>query len=336
MRIAVFSTKSYDKKYMQEANKAAKHELTFFEPHLSISTIKLAFGFDGVCVSVNDQLNREVLEMLSDNGVKFIALRCAGFNNIDLNAAQDLKMTVLRVPAYSPHGVAEHAVAMMLALNRKIYRSHNRVREGNFSLDGLLGFEMYGKTVGIVGTGKIGVLTGAILKGFGMKVLAYDVNVNPECKSLGIEYVDLDILYAKSDIITLHVPLTKDTYHMINNNSVSKMKEGVMLINTSRGGLIETQSTIKGLKSGKIGYLGLDVYEEEGDLFFEDLSNYVLQDDTFARLLTFPNVIITGHQASFTSTALRNIADTTIENISDFEEGKLKDLNLVSINMIKK
>lgn len=335
MKTAVFNTKLYDRKSFEKANEKTNHELTFFEPHLTLETCKLAFGFEAICVFVNDRLDMEILSLLAKNGIRLIALRCAGFNNVDVKSAVDLGITIARVPAYSPHGVAEHAVSMMLALNRKIHRSHNRIRDGNFSLDGLLGFEMHGKTVGIIGTGKIGKLTAGILKGFGMKVLAFDVNVNPECESLGAEYVDLNNLYANSDIITLHVPLTKDTYHMINKDSILNMKKGVMIINTSRGGLIDTQSTINGLKSGKIGYLGLDVYEEEGDLFFEDLSGSVIQDDVFSRLLTFPNVVITGHQAFFTQTALENIADTTLLNISDFKNGQLKEANKVTVEMIK-
>jgi len=335
MKTAVFNTKSYDREFFGKSNEKTNHELVFFEPHLTLETCKLAFGFEAICVFVNDRLDKQILTLLARNGTRLIALRCAGFNNVDIKTASDLGVTVVRVPAYSPHGVAEHAVGMMLVLNRKIYRSHNRIREGNFSLEGLLGFEMRGKTAGIIGTGKIGKLTAGILKGFGMKVLVYDVNVNPECESLGAEYVDLNSLYANSDIITLHVPLTKDTYHMINKDSILKMKKGVMIINTSRGGLIDTQSTINGLKSGKIGYLGLDVYEEEGDLFFEDLSGSVIQDDVFSRLLTFPNVVITGHQAFFTQTALENIADTTLQNISDFKKGKLKEANKVTVEMIK-
>lgn len=335
MKIAVFNTKSYDKQFLTEANKKYRHQLVFFEVHLNQNTCKLAAGFDGVCAFVNDELKKEVLTALSESGVRLIVLRCAGFNNVDVQAANELGLTVARVPAYSPHGVAEHAVALMLALNRKIHRSYNRIREGNFSLEGLLGFEMHGTTAGIIGTGKIGALTAKILSGFGIKILAYDVTINRELESAGVTYVDLNTLYAQSDIISLHLPLTPQTYHMINDQSVSKMKKGVMLINTSRGGLINTQSVIDALKSGKIAYLGLDVYEEEGDLFFEDLSGHVLQDDVFARLLTFPNVIITGHQAFFTNTALRNIAETTLKNVSDYEHGQVESANLVKLELIK-
>jgi D-lactate dehydrogenase len=236
----------------------------------------------------------------------------------------------VRVPAYSPHGVAEHTVGLMLALNRKIYRAQNRVREGNFSLEGLLGFELHGQTVGIIGTGKIGCLVAKIMTGFGCRILAYDPYPNEACRALGGQYVALDELFAQSDVISLHVPLMPATYHIINSEAITKMKTGVMLINTSRGGLIDTQAVIDGLKSGQIGYLGLDVYEEEGDLVFEDLSGHVIQDDVFARLLTFPNVIFTGHQAFFTENALTNIADTTLQNITDFAGGHVPPANIVT------
>ena len=330
MKLIIFNTKSYDRNFLEAANQKHSHEIKFLEPHLNINTAPLAQGYEGVCAFVNDVLDVDVLKILAQDGVKLIVLRCAGFNNIDLVAADELGFTVLRVPEYSPHGVAEHALALILALNRKIYRAHNRVREGNFSLDGLLGFEIYGKTVGVIGTGKIGMLFGKIMQGMGTRVIAYDKAENDELKHLDVEYVSLDALYAESDIISLHVPLLPATHHMINDKSIRKMKDGVMLINTSRGGLIDTKAVIAGLKSGKIGYLGLDVYEEEGDLFFEDLSNIVIQDDTFSRLLTFPNVIITGHQAFFTQTALQNIADTTLQNVSDFEAGTIDQQNIVS------
>ena len=335
MKVAVFNTKSYDRKFLQEANKIYGHELVFFEVLLNEHTCKLAVGFKVVCVFVNDHVDRKVLAQLTELGVALIALRCAGFNNVDLKAADELGMTVVRVPAYSPHGVAEHAIALMLALNRKIYRAHNRVREGNFSLEGLLGFELHGKTVGIIGTGKIGSLVVKIMNGFGTNICLYDPIKSPECEKLG-QYVSLEELLQKSEIISLHLPLMPETHHIINKNALSQMKEGVMLINTSRGGLIDTRAVIASLKSGKIGYLGLDVYEEEEDLFFEDLSGHVIQDDVFARLLTFPNVIITGHQAFFTQTALKNIAETTLQNITDFEQGKISSENEASINLIRK
>jgi D-lactate dehydrogenase len=259
----------------------------------------------------------------------------AGFNHVDLEAARDLDLTLLRVPAYSPYAVAEHAVAMILSLNRKIYRAYNRVREGNFALDGLLGFDLHGKTVGIVGTGKIGTLTAKILHGFGCRLLGYDVFPSPDCQALGLQYVALPELFAASDIVSLHCPLLPETYHLINAGAIEQMKPGIMLINTSRGQLIDTKAVIKGLKSGKIGYLGLDVYEQETDLFFEDLSDRVIQDDVFQRLLTFPNVLITGHQAFFTQEALQNIAETTIGNITDFEQGRTCP-NQIDLSELKK
>lgn len=329
MKVAVFHTKPYDKKFLSEANEGFRHKLTFFEVHLNKDTCKLAFGFDAVCAFVNDHLDKEVLTLLSRNGIKLIALRCAGVNNVDLQAAKDLNLTVARVPAYSPHGVAEHTVALILALNRRIYRAYNRIRDSNFSLEGLLGFEISNKTVGVIGTGKIGSIVARIMKGFNTTVLAYDPYKNKECLEMGVEYVGLKEIYKQSDIISLHMPLTKETYHMIDDEAVSLMKENVMIINTSRGGLVNSKSVIKGLKSGKIGFLGLDVYEEEGDIFFEDLSGHIIQDDTFARLLAFPNVIITGHQAFFTQEALENIAMTTLSNITGFEKGKIPPENCV-------
>ena len=276
MKVAIFNTKSYDRESLKEANKQHGHNLVFFEAHLNEHTSKLAFGFDAVCVFVNDHLDKNTLSLLAEQGVRLVVLRCAGFNNVDLIAAQELGLTVARVPAYSPRGVAEHAVALILALNRKIYQALYRIRDSNFSLEGLLGFEIFGKTVGIMGTGKIGVCMARIMKGFGSQVLAYDIVKNPECEKLGVKYVSLEELYAQSDIVTLHMPLTRDTYHIINPKALETMKPGVMLINTSRGGLIDTRAVIDGLKSGKIGYLGLDVYEEEEELFFEDLSGHII------------------------------------------------------------
>lgn len=321
MKTAVFSTKPYDREFLIRANEAAGQELTFFESRLAPQTVKLAEGFETVCVFVNDRLDASVLIGLKKVGVKHIALRCAGFNNVDLASADELGLTVTRVPAYSPYAVAEHAVALMLSLNRKIYWAHSRVRDGNYSLDGLLGFDLHGKTVGIVGTGKIGQCLAEALHGFGCKLLGFDRNENTRCKEVGMDYVDFDTLLTQSDVISLHCPLTPDTHHLINNEAVARMKRGVMIINTSRGGLIETRSVIEGLKSGKIGYLGLDVYEEEEGLFFEDKTFEVRKDDTFARLTTFPNVIITGHQAYFTREALSRIAETTLANIAEFDAG---------------
>jgi D-lactate dehydrogenase len=320
MKIAVFSTKSYDREFLKAANAQFGHELVFFEPHLTYETCSLASEFDGVCVFVNDTLNADVLKSLRGHGTRLIALRCAGFNNVDLFAAVELGITVVRVPSYSPEAVAEHTLALVLSLNRKVHRAYARVREGNFSLEGLLGFNLHDKTFGIIGTGKIGLALSKILRGFGCRVLAYDPYPNPECEAVGVGYTDLSRLFKESDIISLHCPLTPKTHHLIDSKALAKMKKGVMLINTSRGAVIDTKAVIGALKSGKIGYLGLDVYEEEGDLFFEDLSNEVIQDDVFARLLTFPNVLITGHQAFFTREALRAIAETTLSNISDFEK----------------
>lgn len=322
MRVAVFSQKPYDLEFLEAANAEHDHELVFFEVHLNPTTASLASGFPAVCAFVNDGLDAAVLETLAANGTRLIALRCAGFNNVDLAAADRLGLTVTRVPAYSPYAVAEHAVALILTLNRKTHRAFNRVREGNFALDGLLGFDLHGRTVGIVGTGKIGVCVARILNGFGCKLVAYDPYPSPECVELGVEYVELPALLRQSDVITLHSPLSRETHHLINAESISLMRDGVMLINTSRGGLVDTPAVIDALKSGKIGYLGLDVYEEEAELFFEDLSQQLIQDDVFSRLLTFPNVLITGHQAFFTREALRNIADTTLANITGFDTGQ--------------
>jgi D-lactate dehydrogenase len=321
MKVAVYSTRPYDRLFLDAANEAAgcPHELQYFEAHLAIPTAILADGAKAVCPFVNDALDREVLSRLAQSGVRLISLRSAGFNNVDLAAAQELGMVVARVPAYSPHAVAEHAAALILALDRKIHRAYARVREGNFSLDGLIGFDLHGKTVGLIGTGRIGAILARILAGFGCELLAADPVRNEQVQALGGRYVTLAELLAQSDIVSLHCPLTPDTRHLIDASAISKMKPGVMLINTSRGAVVDTRAIIDGLKSGKIGHLGLDVYEEEDDLFFEDLSDHVIKDDLFARLLTFPNVLITGHQGFFTREAMQAIAETTIANISMFE-----------------
>ncbi|KAM3113199.1 2-hydroxyacid dehydrogenase [Phormidesmis sp. 146-33] len=322
MKVAVFNTKPYDRQFLITANYDYEHDLVFLEPRLSPETALLAKGFPAVCVFVNDQLDAHVLEILASHGTRLIALRCAGFNNIDLKAAVKLKLRVVRVPAYSPHAVAEHTIGLMLTLNRKIHRAYNRVREGNFSLEGLLGFDLHDRTIGIVGTGKIGQIVAQIMQGVGCRVLAYDVHPNPICEATGAKYVDLTKLLTDSDVITLHCPLTPETHHLINQTTIAQMKKGVMLINTSRGALIDTTAVIHGLKSQKIGSLALDVYEQEADLFFEDLSDQIIQDDLFERLLTFPNVLITAHQAFFTKEALQNIAETTLSNISEIEQGQ--------------
>lgn len=319
MKVAVFSTKRYDREYLEGAN-AGRHQLKFVEAHLTAETAGLAQGREAVCVFVNDTVNAEVIALLAGYGVRLIALRCAGFNNVDLAAAKEHGIGVVRVPAYSPHATAEHAVALMLTLNRQTHRAYNRVREGNFSLEGLLGFDFHGRTAGVVGTGKIGAIVTRILVGFGCTVLAHDPFENAECVGAGVRYVPLGELLAECSIVSLHAPLKTDNHHMINAQTLSGMQDGVMLINTSRGGLIDTQAVIDALKSGKVGYLGLDVYEEEGEIFYEDLSDQIISDDTFSRLLTFPNVLITGHQAFFTREALENIGATTVANLTDWEE----------------
>ena len=329
MNVAVFSTKPYDRQFLGAANTATRHRLVFLEPRLTVETAALAAGFPAVCVFVNDRLDAPVLRKLQSGGARLIALRSAGFNHVDLAAAEQLGLTVMRVPAYSPHAVAEHTVGLILALNRKIHRAYARVREGNFSLDGLLGFDLNGRTVGIIGTGKIGSLVAKILHGFGCHLLAHDPQRNPDCGALGVRYVGLPALLAEAEIVTLHCPLMPETHHLIDVQALRQVTSGVMLINTSRGALVDTQAVIRALKSGKVGALGLDVYEEEADLFFEDLSNKVIQDDVFSRLLTFPNVLITGHQAFFTREALTRIADTTVANIADFEHGRPSQ-NIVS------
>jgi D-lactate dehydrogenase len=321
MKMAVFSAKRFDREFLGDASQSTGHELTFFEPRLASETCKLAEGFPAVCAFVNDELGADVLARLAGGGTRLIAMRCAGFNNVDVEAAGRLGHRITRVPAYSPYAVAEHAVGLILTLNRKIHKAYNRVREGNFALDGLLGFDLHGRTAGVVGTGKIGQAVAQILQGFGCRVLLFDVFENPGCRELG-EYVPLDRLLAESEIVTLHVPLTAETHHMIDGPAIARMKPGVMLINTSRGGLIDTRAVIEGLKEQKIGFLGLDVYEEEADLFFEDLSTRVIRDDVFSRLLTFPNVVITGHQAFFTREALAQIAAVTMESLTAFEQGR--------------
>lgn len=318
MKVALFGCKPYDRRFFEAANESYNHELIFLEPHLHEKTAILAKDAEAVCIFVNDQVSAETLNILYQQGVRLIALRCAGYNNVDLETTKRLGMQVVRVPAYSPHAVAEHAIALILSLNRKIHRAYYRVREGNFSLNGLLGFDLHGRTVGVIGTGKIGRIVGKILYGFGCRILAYDPFPNQGFSEFG-QYVSLEELYAESDIISLHCPLTASNTHLINEKAISQMKPGVMLINTSRGGLIDTPAVIAGLKEKTIGYLALDVYEKEADLFFEDLSNEVIQDDMFERLLTLPNVIITGHQAFFTQEALQNIAETTLSNITEIE-----------------
>lgn len=322
MRVTVFSAKSYDRISLLEASSRHKHQVTFVEPRLERTTCALAAGAEAICLFVNDVADAETLGALRNLGVRAIALRCAGFNNIDLAACKALGIRIARVPAYSPHAVAEHAVGLMLMLNRKLHRAYNRVREGNFSLDGLLGFNLKGKTVAVIGTGRIGVATALIMKGFGCSVIAHDLSPDRELCAQGIRYVGLDEALSMSDIVSLHLPLNDGTRHLIDHAAIGRMKSGAMLINTGRGGLIDTAAVIEGLKSGRIGALGLDVYEREGDLFFEDRSGTVIADDLFSRLLTFPNVVITGHQAFFTREALAEIAEKTMANLTAFEHGR--------------
>lgn len=319
MKVAVFSTKGYDRRSLERMNAHFGHELTFFDARLTADTASLAGGFEGVCVFVNDEVDAAAVKKLAEGGTRIIATRSAGYNQIDLRAAADLGLMVVRVPAYSPSAVSEFTVGLILTLGRQIHRAYNRVRDNNFELEGLVGFELGDKTVGVFGTGKIGAAVIRNLSGFGCRILAYDMFRNPEVEPL-VEYVDDPMEIARrADILTFHIPLTPETYHIVNADAIGQMKEGVFIVNTSRGALLDTAAVNEGLKSGKIGYLAIDVYEVEDDLFFQDLSNQIITDDVFARLQTFPNVLVTGHQAFLTDKALRNIAETTLSNLSDFE-----------------
>ena len=322
MKVTVYSTKRYDQQFLEAANRDAGHQFLFLEDRLTVGTATLAAGSEAVCAFVNDSVDAEAIRVLAAGGTKLIALRCAGFNQVDLKAAQAHDIRVCRVPAYSPYAVAEFAVGMILTLNRKYHRAFNRVREGNFGIDGLLGFDLHGCTVGVVGTGKIGYLTACPLAAMGCKIIGFDPYPNPKFQELGGTYVDFETLLAQSDIITLHCPLTPESYHLINPATLAKMRDGVMIINTSRGALIDAVAVIEALKSGKVGHLGLDVYEQESEFFYEDLSNEIIKDDVLQRLVTFPNVLVTSHQAYFTDTALRNIAETTIASLNDFAAGR--------------
>jgi D-lactate dehydrogenase len=324
MKIAIFSTKSYDRTYFERFN--TSHVLKFYETPLNAESVDLVGDCQGVCVFVNDQLNAEVIALLAAKNVKIIALRCAGFNNVDLKAAQAQNIAVVRVPAYSPHAVAEHAIALIMTLNRKTHKAYNRIREGNFSLERLTGFDIFGKTVGVIGTGKIGEAFATIIKGFGCRVLAHDLYPSADLMASGVEYVPLSELFAASDIISLHCPLTPQTNRLINDETLQQMKPNAMLINTSRGGLIDTKAVIKALKSGHLGYLGIDVYEQEADLFFNDFSESIIQDDVLMRLISFPNVLITAHQGFFTEEALTQIAQVTFQNLTDFETTQLNPI----------
>ena len=320
MKVAFFSTQPYDKEYFERYN--LQHHITFYQVQLNEQTVTLAKGADAICAFVNDRLNAVVIKILAEIGIKIIAQRCAGFNNVDIAATRENKIIVVRVPAYSPHAVAEHALALIMTLNRKTHKAYNRVREGNFSLDRLTGFDLYGKTVGIVGTGKIGQCFAHIMLGLGCKVLAFDIIANKELEAAGVEYLPLMDVLQQSNIISLHCPLTEQTKHLINSSTLALMKEGAMLINTSRGALIETKDAITALKKGKLGYLGIDVYEQEEKLFFHDLSENIIEDDVIMRLMGFPNVLITAHQGFLTDEALTQIALVTLQNLSDFEAGK--------------
>lgn len=330
MKLAVYSTKQYDRKYLEQVNESYGFELEFFDFLLTERTAKTATGCTGVCIFVNDDGGRAVLEELAALGITFIALRCAGFNNVDLDAAKELGLKVVRVPAYSPEAVAEHTVGMMMTLNRRIHRAYQRTRDANFSLEGLIGFNMHGRTAGIIGTGKIGLATLRILKGFGMRLLAFDPWPSPQVLELGAEYVDIKTLFRESDVISLHCPLTPENNHLLNMAAFQQMKDGVMIINTSRGGLIDSQAAIDALKLQKIGSLGMDVYENERDLFFEDKSNDVIQDDVFRRLSACHNVLFTGHQAFLTAEALTSIAQTTLNNLKQLEKNQPCDNELTA------
>ena len=322
MNIAFFSTKKYDRDTFNDQIEDTSHSITYFEDILSPETVALAKGYQAVCVFVNNPVDRNLMKMLHDIDVEVIALRSAGFNHVDLDAAKEFGISVYRVPAYSPEAVAEHTTALILTLNRKTHKAYNRVRENNFSLEGLTGFNLYQKTVGVIGTGTIGTAFCQIMQGFGCSVIAFDPYPNEEVKEMGVEYVEKEELFRQSDIISLHCPLMPQTKYTINHDAIGMMKTGVMIINTSRGALIETSAAIKGLKSGKIGYLGIDVYEQEENLFFKDLSERVIQDDEIARLMSFPNVLITGHQAFLTGEALHKITETTLQNLTLHEKGE--------------
>jgi D-lactate dehydrogenase len=323
LRVAVFSTKAYDRRFLDAANHGFGHRIDYFEARLDASTVALAEGYSAVCVFVNDRVDATVLEALARGGTRFVALRCAGYNNVDLEAAERLGVAVVRVPAYSPEAVAEFTIGLILALDRNIPRAWNRVRENNFALDGLIGRNLSGRKAGVIGTGRIGALVARTLRlGFGCEVLASDMVEDPELVAIGVRYAAVDTLLREADLITLHCPLTPATRHLIDRDRLAAARPGVTIVNTSRGALIDTAALIEGLKSRKVGGVALDVYEQEADLFFEDLSNEIIQDDVFQRLLTFPNVLITGHQAFLTEEALSAIAEATLASLADAEAGR--------------
>lgn len=321
MKIAVFSAKRYDRDFLDAANAAEGHQLHYFEVALGLESVALAAGHDAVCIFVNDVADAGVLEALQRGGTKLVALRCTGFNNVDLAAAGRLGMKVVRVVDYSPNSVAEHAVALLLAINRKIHRAYNRTRDSNFSLDGLMGFDLHGKTVAVVGTGKIGRVFARIMVGFGCKVIGHDKYPSPEFEALGARYAQPGEIGASADIISLHCPLTPETHHIVNAETLGRLKRGALLVNTSRGGLVDTEAAIEALKSGQLGGLALDVYEQEAGLFFRDLSGTIITDDVLQRLISFPNVIVTGHQAFFTEEAITTISETTLRSATEFAAG---------------
>ncbi|QBA64036.1 2-hydroxyacid dehydrogenase [Muriicola soli] len=321
MKVAVFSTKPYDQDYFERYTENEDLSFTYFDSSLNRDTANLASGFGVVCVFVNDTVDKETIDLLAQHGVGLIALRCAGYNNVDLEAIKEKKIKLVRVPAYSPEAVAEHAVALILTLNRKTHKAYNRVREGNFSLNKLLGFNLHGKTVGVIGTGKIGATFCGIIKGFGCKIMAFDLYPSEELKKQGVQYGSLEEVFKQSDIISLHCPLNPDTKHIINKSSLALMKDGIMIINTSRGALINTSDIINGLADKKVGFLGIDVYEQEENLFFKDLSEMIIEDDLILRLISYPNVLITSHQAYFTREAMEEITQTTINNIKEYCSG---------------
>ena len=334
MKIAFFSSKQYDQEYFNRMNAEFNHTLSFFETRLNKYTVSLAKDHDAICAFVNDKINENTLNQMAEHNIKAIALRSAGFNNVDMEAAAKLGITVLRVPAYSPQAVAEHALALIFTLNRKTHKAYNRVREGNFSLERLTGFNLSGKTIGVIGTGAIGKAFIHLLKGFDAKIIAYDPYPDDMLKKQGVEYRSLNDLLSVSDLVSLHCPLTHDTFHIINKQSLSHIKEGAMLINTSRGKLIDTDSAIDALKEKKLGYLGIDVYAEEEKLFFKDLSEMIIDDDKIARLMQFPNVLVTAHQGFLTREALEQIALTTLQNLTDYENGKINE-NAVNLDQMK-
>jgi D-lactate dehydrogenase len=322
MKLAVFSTKPYDKHYFEMYREGYKVDFTFYEAALDATTANLAEGFDSVCVFVNDIIDEKTINILAFHGIQLIALRCAGYNNVAIDCAKNHSIKVVRVPAYSPDAVAEHAIALILTLNRKTHKAYNRVRESNFSLNNLIGFNLHGKTVGIIGTGKIGATFCKVIQGFGCKVVAYDTYESVDLKTTGVAYKTLEEVFNVSDIISLHCPLLPETKHLINKKTLEQMKDGVMIINTSRGALINTADAIDALSQRKIGYLGIDVYEQEENIFFKDLSESIIQDDMILRLMSFPNVLITSHQAYFTKEAMKEITITTLENLKEFTDGK--------------